>query len=92
MIAGFRHKGLKQLYERNNPKGINAEHVEKVRDILTTLDSAMVIADMDLPTFHLHELKGDRAGEWSVTVRANWRITFTFDNGEADHVNYEDYH
>ena len=42
--------------------------------------------------FKLHELKGDRAGMWSVTVSGNWRVTFRFSNGDAEVVNYEDYH
>lgn len=92
MTVGIKHKGLKQFYERGLTKGIDHKHIQKVRDILTVLDNAMVIDDMDLPTFHLHPLQGNRAGEWSVTVRTNWRITFTFENGEADIVNYEDYH
>ena len=44
------------------------------------------------PTFRLHELKGDRKDTWSVTVQANWRITFRFSGGDADDVDYEDYH
>ena len=47
---------------------------------------------MDLPGLKLHELKGDRAGMWSVTVSGNWRVTFRFSNGDAEVVNYEDYH
>ncbi len=47
---------------------------------------------MNIPFLHLHELKGDRKGTWSVTVQANWRITFQFENGDAEIVNYEDYH
>ncbi|MBW4595929.1 MAG: type II toxin-antitoxin system RelE/ParE family toxin [Brasilonema angustatum HA4187-MV1] len=37
-------------------------------------------------------VKGDRKGEWSVTVSKNWRVTFTFQDGNAYDVNYEDYH
>ncbi|MCB0058359.1 MAG: type II toxin-antitoxin system RelE/ParE family toxin, partial [Caldilineaceae bacterium] len=40
----------------------------------------------------LHELAGDRKGVWSVTVQANWRITFRFVDGNAEDVDYEDYH
>jgi toxin HigB-1 len=47
---------------------------------------------MRIPTLRLHELKGDRKGPWSVTVQANWRITFRFASGDADDVDYEDYH
>jgi len=45
-----------------------------------------------IPTLHLHQLKGDRKGIWAVTVQSNWRITFRFEDGDAEIVNYEDYH
>ncbi len=47
---------------------------------------------MDIPFLKLHELKGDRKDIWSVTIQANWRITFRFHEGDAEIVNYEDYH
>ena len=37
-------------------------------------------------------IKGKKAALWSVTVQANWRITFQFQDGDAEIVNYEDYH
>jgi proteic killer suppression protein len=42
--------------------------------------------------YKLHQLKGDRQDIWAVTVRANWRITFKFENGDASILDYEDYH
>jgi plasmid maintenance system killer protein len=33
--------------------------------------------------FTFCELKGDRKGAWSVTIQANWRITFRFAAGDA---------
>lgn len=48
--------------------------------------------DMDLPGLRLHELSGNRAGTWSVTISGNWRVTFRFEDGDAEIVNYEDYH
>lgn len=92
MIVGFKHRGLKKFFEKNDARQIAAEHREKIADILTTLDSAERIEDLDIITYRLHPLTGNRKGTWSVTVRANWRITFTFDAGKADNVNYEDYH
>ncbi len=92
MIASFKHRGLKRFFERGDARKIAPEHHRKVADILTALDAAQDIEDMNLAMFHLHQLTGDRAGDWSVTVRANWRITFTFENGKANDVNYEDYH
>jgi proteic killer suppression protein len=48
--------------------------------------------DMDLPGFRLHSLKGELKGYWAVTVRANWRVVFRFDEGDAFDVDYVDYH
>ena len=56
------------------------------------LNRARVPADMDLPGFRLHRLKGDRKGFWSITVRANWRVTVRFDKGHACDVDLEDFH
>ena len=47
---------------------------------------------MDIPGFNLHPLKGNRKGEWAVSVSGNWRITFKFQDGNAEVLNYEDYH
>lgn len=92
MIRSIRHKGLKRLFENNDPKGVNPEHIEKLCDILVTLHAAPSVAHMDLPGFKLHPLKGELKGFWAVTVRANWRVIFRFDNGGADDVDYVDYH
>jgi proteic killer suppression protein len=85
-------KGLKRLYEDDDACGVIREHVEKLRDILARLDAASTVADMDLPGFRLHSLKGDLKGYWAVTVRANWRVIFRFADGDALDVDYVDYH
>jgi proteic killer suppression protein len=92
LIQSIRHKGLRRLHEDDDLRGVLGEHVEKLRDILARLDAAATAADMDLPGFRLHELKGDRKGFLAVTVRANWRVTFRFANGNAVDVDYVDYH
>ncbi len=92
MIRSIRHKGLKRLYEDDDPSGVIAEHTVKLRDILARLDAAATAADMDLPAFRLHPLKGDLKGFWAVTVRANWRVIFRFAEGDALEVDYVDYH
>ncbi len=91
MIRSVRHKGLKRLYEDADPRGV-AEHVVKLRDILARLDAARAIADMVVPGFRLHPLKGELKGSWSVTVRANWRVTFRFADQDVFDVDYLDYH
>lgn len=92
MIKSFAHKGLEKYFLAGNAAGIQAIHATKLRLILAQLDKAKTIDDMDIPTLHLHELKGSRKGVWSVTVQANWRVTFRLVDGDAEVVNYEDYH
>jgi proteic killer suppression protein len=92
MIRSIRHKGLKRLYEDDDPRGVMNEHATKLRDILARLDAAATVADMDLPGFRLHALKGDLKGFWAVTVRANWRVIFRFAGRDAVDVDYVDYH
>lgn len=92
MIKTFNHKGLKKFFEQGQISGINPDHIQKIRLILGYIDRAKYIDDINLPGFKLHKLKGDRREIWSVTVRANWRITFKFENGNAYILDYEDYH
>ena len=92
MILGFRHRGLRRLYEEDDRRGLNPEHAEKIRRVLARLDQASRPDDMDLPGYRLHPLKSDRAGMWSVTIRANWRIIFRFEGPDVTDVDYLDYH
>jgi proteic killer suppression protein len=92
MIRSFKHKGLAKFFRSGSTAGIQATHAKRLRLVLGRLNAAIDAKDMDLPGLKLHELKGDRAGMWSVTVSGNWRVTFRFSNGDAEVVNYEDYH
>jgi toxin HigB-1 len=92
MIGGFRHKGLKLLYEANDRSRLPAEHVGRIRVILAVLDGADRPEDADVHSFRLHRLRGERAGSWAVTVRANWRIVFRFEEGRALDIDLVDYH
>ena len=78
--------------EDNTAKGVNAEHVRKLRQILGVLQAAETIEALRLPTFGLHPLKGELRGFWAVTVRANWRVIFRFEDGKASDVDLVDYH
>ena len=92
MIKSFKHKGLEKFYATGNTKGIQAAHANKLRMQLAALDTAYVIEDIDIPGYRLHQLKGKQKGLWSITVNANWRVTFEFSDGNVYIVNYEDYH
>jgi proteic killer suppression protein len=71
---------------------LNAEHVDKIARVLAFLNRAARPEDMNLPGFRLHPLKGKLAGYWSITIRANWRIIFRFENGDVTDVDLLDYH
>jgi proteic killer suppression protein len=92
VIQGFRHKGLKRLFEDGDRKGLRADYVEKIEHILAVLDRARVPEDMHLPGFRLHPLKGNLKGFHAVTVRANYRVIFRFEDGHATDVDLVDYH
>lgn len=92
MIAGFRHKGLKLLYEKGDRRRVRPEYADKIERILARLDEAAGAANMDIPGFRLHPLKGDLASYWSVSVSGDWRIIFRFEGGHADDVDLIDYH
>lgn len=92
MIGSFKHKGLKLLFEKDDASRLNAEHAGKLRLILSVLDAADSIEDIDQPAFRLHALKGDMKGLWAVTVRANWRVVFRFEEGVAADLDLVDYH
>jgi len=92
VILSFAHKGLERFYHTGATSGIQAMHAKRLRLILTLLDAAVVIKDMDAPSLRLHRLKGKKKDVWAVTVQANWRVTFRFEGSNAEIVNYEDYH
>ncbi len=92
MIKSFRHKGLEDFFYDNSRKGIQAQHAQKLADILDRLDAAKEVKDMNFPGSDLHQLKGEMKGLWSIKVSGNWRVVFTFTEGSADNINYIDYH
>lgn len=92
MIASFRHKGLKALYEGKVSPKVLHEHRPKLLRILSALDEATGPAEMDLPGFRLHRLKGELKGRYAVSVSGNWRVTFRFRGEDAAEIDYLDYH
>ena len=92
MIKSFVHKGLEQFFLSGSKAGIQPIHATRLRLQLATLDGACTPLDMSFPAWKLHPLKGDMQGMWSVWVDKNWRLTFSFHDGHAIIVNYQDYH
>lgn len=92
MIGSIKHKGLRRLYENGDRRLIRPDWVERCEMILAALEAASMYEEMDQPTFRLHPLRGNFAGLWAVTVRANWRIVFRFDGDTANEIDLMDYH
>jgi proteic killer suppression protein len=92
VIKSFRHKGLKRLFETGDRRGVSVELADRLRRQLDVLNRARSTRDLNLPGYRLHQLKGNRAGTWSVTVSGNWRVTFSFEGEDAFDVDLEDYH
>ena len=92
MIESIKHKGLTLLWEKNNTSKLPAAQIFKIKMILTLLDNAVNVQDMNFPGSDLHPLKGDLAEFWLVKVNGNYRLIFRFENENAYDVDYVDYH
>ena len=92
MIRAFRHRGLKRLYERGDASRVRADQAERIALALADLDAAGKPSDLDLPGYRLHPLRGDLRGLWSISISANWRIVFRFEEGDVYDVDLVDYH
>ncbi len=90
MIQNFRHKGLKLLYQKDDPRKVPPERADQLRAVLSVLDVATSTASIRFPS--LHELRGDLEGHWAIVITANWRVTFRMENGHVYDVDYQDYH
>ncbi len=80
------------MFQHDDGSKLPPDMVARIRLILSTLHAAQEIEAMNIPTFRLHPLKGELQGFFSVTVRANWRIIFRFEGGEAFDLDFIDYH
>ncbi len=94
-IRTFAHKGLKQLYAEDIPKGVPPDSVDKLRKMLAFLDDMQDPEELrSLAFWKVHTLTGDRKGTWSLSVTRNCRLTFRIDGTEREiyDLNLEDYH
>ena len=92
MIRSFQHKGLRAFFQTGTIKGIRAGHAKRLRLILGAMNVAAEPAELDLPGFRLHPLKGQLTGFWSLTISGNWRVIFRFIEADVELVDYLDYH
>ncbi len=92
-ITSIIHKGLRDYFLSGNAKGLKQNLIRRLRTILFALEAAPDMATVEGPPgWRVHQLKGDRADEWSISVTGNWRLTFTIEDGAITGLNLEDYH
>ena len=93
MIESFKHRGLQELFEKSKTARLPQERLKKIKMLLTALDSAQDVKDLNIPAFRLHKLKRPPLeGYYSIDVSGNYRIAFWFENGKVSEVDYLDTH
>jgi proteic killer suppression protein len=86
------NRALRRYWEAGDGSKINAQWRRKVWRVLNALDVAAAPQELDIPGFGFHELKGNRAGTYAVSVSGNWRMTFRWSNEGPYEVELEDYY
>ena len=84
MITTFADKETERIWSglqsRKLPVDIQARALVK----LGLIDAAETLEDLTSPPSNrLHDLKGDRAGQHSVSINMKWRICFVWKDGNA---------
>lgn len=97
MIQSFKNAGTKDIFDRTDSKAarklLSKLLWPKAVRLLHFLNAAHQARDMKVPPGNgLEQLTKDRAGQWSVRINDQFRICFTFDNGNANDVEIVDYH
>ncbi|WP_246728861.1 type II toxin-antitoxin system RelE/ParE family toxin [Methylosinus sp. RM1] len=92
-LRTIKHRGLRRFIESDDPRELRPDLVNRTRNILAALVAATNMEGLQGPPgWRIHQLSGDRAGTWSISVSGNWRITFELDGGEITNLDLEDYH
>ncbi|MBP5232202.1 MAG: type II toxin-antitoxin system RelE/ParE family toxin [Planctomycetes bacterium] len=92
MIISFVHKGLERFFKTGDTRGIQAKHAQRLSKILFYLNHAQTHNEINQPGYDLHQLHPKNAALYAMKVSGNWRVTFRFINGNAEIVDYLDYH
>ena len=94
-VRNIAHRGLKRLFTDGDPKGVPAQVVSKLINMLGFLQDMETLDELSaLPMWKAHQMKGERKGTWSLSVTRNWRLTFRYDSKENEiyDLDFEDYH
>ena len=91
MIKGFRHKGLRELFETGKSRKVRSDLSARALRRLDALDAAASPSELNIPGFGFHALKGGKE-RYALWVNGPWRVTFEWQDGDAFRVDPEQYH
>jgi len=93
MIRSFGDSETEKVFKREYSKKLPEDIQKRARQKILLIDAAAEINDLRVPPGNrLEQLKGDRSGQHSIRVNDQWRICFTWDDGDAYDVEITDYH
>ncbi len=92
MIKSFKSKPLGKLWNKSSAKGIDARMHDRILRRLEALNAATKAEDLNIPGFNFHSLQGFDPPRYTVHVNGPWCVTFSFADGDAYEVDFEQYH
>jgi toxin HigB-1 len=93
VIRSWLNSAARKVWEGERPNQFRGLDFETAIDLLLALNAAKSLGDLSpLKSVGLHKLKGNRSGQWAMTVNDRWRVCFEFRNGDAFEVEIVDYH
>ena len=93
MIKTFANKETQIIYVSGKSKRLPVDLIKRAIRRLEYIDHAKDINDLKVPPSNrLHALKGNREGQFSISINDQWRICFRFFEGDAYDVEITDYH
>jgi proteic killer suppression protein len=93
MIKTFADKQTQKLFETGKMKKLNPLLIARAIRRLEYIHLATCLEDLRVPPSNrLHALKGNRQGQYSISINEQWRICFRFIDGDAYEVEITDYH
>lgn len=93
MIKTFANKETAAAFQGLPVKRFPPEIRVRIRSKLQQIHAASLIEDLRIPPGNrLEALKGDRIGQYSIRINDQWRVCFTWLDGNAYHVEIIDYH
>jgi proteic killer suppression protein len=91
VIRNFKHKGLQRLYLKGEAKGVMSAHAKRLQVRLERLDISNSVDELPVE-WKCHALSGEMKGHYAISLSAQWRLVFRFEDGEFCDVDYAQYH